>query len=138
MKHIQIKRMLIAGLIAYTLGVTAFLLSYMIPVMSNPEEQANLVLAIAIVPAAMIGAHYYYRLGPDTNSFLLGASMFVETIFLDAIITVPIFVIPAGGDYISFFTDPGFWIIGLEYVLAVVAYRARHLFGIFKRKREQV
>ena len=84
--------------------------------------QANLVLAIAIIPAAMLGARFYYRRGLTTNGFVLGTSMFLIAMVLDALITVPVFIIPAGGDYITFFTDPGFWMIGLEYVLAVAAY----------------
>jgi hypothetical protein len=29
---------------------------------------------------------------------------------------------PAGGSYRSFYGDPGFWIIGIEYVAAVALY----------------
>ena len=123
MKNLNVKRALIASLIAYTLGVSAFLGSFFVPVMSNPEAQANLVLGIAIIPAAMLAASFYYRKVKATNSFILGAFLFFITIILDALITVPVFVIPAGGNHISFFSDPGFWIIGLEYILAVVIYR---------------
>ena len=122
MKNLNVKSLLIASLIAYTLGVSAFLSSFSVSLMSNPEAQANLVLAIAIIPAAMLGAYFYYRKGYQTNGFLLGAMMFFITIILDALITVPLFVIPAGGDHISFFTDPGFWIVGLEYIIAVTIF----------------
>ena len=61
MKNLNVKSVSIAGLIAYVLGVSAFLGSFFVPVMSNPETQANLVLAMAIIPAAMLGARFYYR-----------------------------------------------------------------------------
>ena len=122
MKNLPVKSVLIAGSIAYLLGVSAFLGSFFVPFMSDPETQANLVLAIAIIPAAMLGARFYYRKGHETNGFVLGAAMFFMTMILDALITVPLFVIPAGGDHISFFTDPGFWLIGVEYILAVASF----------------
>ena len=122
MKNLNLRSVLIAGSIAYILGVSAFLGSFFVPILSDPEAQANLVLSIAIIPAAILGAYFYYRKGFNTNGLIVGVSMFFITMILDALITVPIFVIPAGGDYISFFTDPGFWMIGLEYVLAVFVY----------------
>ena len=48
--------------------------------------------------------------------------MFSSAIVLDAIITVPVFIMPNGGNYLSFFGDPGFWLIGFEYVAVVAAY----------------
>ena len=126
MKKLNVRSALIASVIAYILGVFAFLGSFFIPVMSDPEAQANLVLSIAIIPAAMLGARFYYRNLQEPNGFILGVFMFFIAMILDALITVPVFVIPAGGDHISFFTDPGFWIIGLEYILAVVIYWRIH------------
>ena len=122
MKNLNVKNLSIAGITAYILGVSAFLGSFLVPVIPDPEVQANLVLAIAIIPAAMLGARFYYRQGHKTNGFVLGASMFTIAMILDALITVPVFIIPAGGNHISFFTDPGFWMIGMEYILAVVVY----------------
>lgn len=122
MKRLNAKKASIAGGIAYSLGVTAFLGSFFVPVMSNPEAQANWVLSIAIIPAAMLGARFYYRSKYSTNGFILGGFMFFVAMVLDALITVPLFIIPAGGNHLTFFTDPGFWIIGLEYVLSVAAY----------------
>ena len=123
MKNLNVKSALISGAIIYVIGVSAFIGSFFIPVLSDPELQANLVLSIAIVPSAMLGAYLYYRNNHLTNSLILGSAFFVIAMFLDAVITVPVFVIPAGGDHISFFTDPFFWMIGLEYILAVVFFR---------------
>ncbi|MEM9921511.1 MAG: DUF5367 family protein [Bacteroidota bacterium] len=122
MKSLKVKSVLVAGFIAYIFGVSAFVGSFYVPFLPDPEVQANLVLSIAILPAAMLGARSYYRKGHSTNGFLLGAAMFFVAMILDALITVPLFIIPAGGNHIAFFTDPGFWIIGLEYVLAVAIY----------------
>jgi hypothetical protein len=122
MKNINIKRALISAAIVWTLGVTAFVASYFFPVMSDPDLQANWVLSIALIPSAALGAHIYYRKGYKTNGFVLGTCMFLVAMILDALFTVPIFIIPQGGNHITFFTDPGFWLIAIEYVSVIAVY----------------
>lgn len=122
MKNLNLKHAAISSIVVYILGILAFVGSFFIPIMNDPELQANLVLAIAIIPAAYLGAHIYYRKRYATHGFVLGIAMFFGAIILDAIITVPAFIIPNGGSHLSFFGDPGFWLIGLEYILAVMAY----------------
>ncbi len=123
MKNLSITSGFIAGMLAYILGISAFLVSFSVPVMSNPETQANLVLSVAIIPAAMLGAWFYYRKEHNTHGFVLGTFMFLVVMTFDALITVPLFIIPTSGSHLEFFTEPSFWIIGLEFILAVVIYR---------------
>lgn len=122
MKNLNVKHAAISSIIVYILGILAFVGSYFIPIMNDPELQANLILAIAIIPAAYLGAHIYYKKRHGTHGIVLGIAMFSAAIILDAAITVPLFIIPNGGSHLSFFGDPGFWLIGLEYILAVMAY----------------
>lgn len=122
MKTLSISKATISAIIVWTLGVTAYAGSYFIPIMEDPDLQANWVLSIALIPATVLGAHLYFRRGYRTNGLLLGSFMFLVTILLDACITVPVFIIPNGGDHLSFFGDPGFWLIGLEYIMVVTAY----------------
>ncbi len=122
MKNLHIKSAAISAIIVWTLGIIAFVTSYFFPIISDADLQANWVLTIAIIPAALIGAHIYYRKGHQTNGFLLGVCMFLVTMILDAIITVPFFIMPYGGNYVSFFTDIGFWLIAVEYISVIAAY----------------
>ena len=122
MKNIQIKSIFISAVIVWTIGVAAFAASYFVPLMSDADLQANWVLSLTLIPSAALGAHIYYRNGHKTNGFVLGASMFLVTMILDALITVPVFIVPYGGDHISFFTNLGFWLIAAEYVSVVAAY----------------
>ena len=121
-KIMNLKSVIISAIIVWTIGILAFLASYFVPVMSDPDLQANWVLSLVLIPAVLIGAHIYYRKGYKTNGFKLGLSMFAVTFCLDALITVPLFIIPSGGNYITFFTDIGFWLIAIEYVSVVAAY----------------
>ena len=119
MQTINLRRATIASFIIWILGVSAFVGSYYIPLMENLDEQANWFLTVALIPAILIGVYVYYRKSSRTNGLLLGGFMFFLTILLDAMITVPLFIIPAGGDHLSFFGDPGFWMLGIEYMLRV-------------------
>lgn len=118
----NIKRAMLSAIIVWTSGVSAFVGSYLINWMENPELQANLVLTIALIPSAILGAFLFYKKRENTNGFKLGISMFIVSMILDAALTVPLLVIPAGGSHLSFFTDPGFWLIAVEYILVVGLY----------------
>lgn len=120
MQTMNYKKAGISALIIWVIGVSAFVGSYYIPLMDNLDEQANWFLTGALIPATMIGVSVYYRKSRRTNGLLLGGFMFFLTMLLDAMITVPLFIIPAGGSHLSFFGDPGFWILGMVYVLLVV------------------
>ncbi|MEX0288764.1 MAG: DUF5367 family protein [Flavobacteriaceae bacterium] len=122
MKSIHIKSVLVSAVIVWALGVSTFVASYFVPVLSDPDLQANWVLSLALIPSASLGAHIYYRKGHNTNGFVLGVSMFLVAILLDALITVPVLIMPYGGNHLSFFTDPGFWLIAVEYISVVAAY----------------
>lgn len=122
MKNINLKHVIISCLVIYGLGIVSFVGSYFVPIMKDPDLQANLVLMAALIPAATTGAYLYYRRGNTTHGVVLGSVLFLSAIVLDAIITVPVFIIPNGGNHLTFFGDPGFWLIGVEYVVIVAAY----------------
>lgn len=122
MKSINYKSVIISAVIIWAIGVTAFVGSYFVPLMSDPDLQANWVLSLVLIPAASLGTHIYYRKGHQTNGFVLGIAMFLVTMILDALITVPLFIMPYGGNHLTFFTDPGFWLVAVEYVSVVAAY----------------
>ncbi len=118
----NITRVILAAAIAWTLGASAYIGSHFFTLMDDPEMQANTILAVALIPSAILGASFYYKKGATTNGFKLGTMMFLIAMCFDALITVPVFIIPEGGSHLSFFGDPGFWLIALEYMLVVKVY----------------
>lgn len=122
MKKLNLKYAFLSGLVVYIIGINFFLCSYYITLLEDVELQSNIILAIVIIPAAMLGARFYYHKVQKSNGLHLGIAMFGIAAILDAVITVPIFFIPAGGNHYQFFTNPWFWYIALEYVLTVVIY----------------
>ncbi len=118
----SITRAFFAAILIWTLGVSAYVASFSFQLLENPDVQANIVLLFSLVPITYLGASFYYRKGFPTHGFKLGAFLFGIAMLLDAAITVPVFIIPAGGNHLTFFTDPGFWIIAVVYISVVVIY----------------
>ncbi|WP_075340402.1 hypothetical protein [Tenacibaculum agarivorans] len=107
-------RAILSAIMVWILGVTAFLLSYSFSVLSNPDVQANITLTLGIIPSVCLGTFVYYKKGEITPSNLAFIFMGTSAI-LDILITVPMFIIPAGGSYAEFFSDPMFYIIMVEF-----------------------
>lgn len=116
-------RAIILGIIMWLLGVGVFTLSSLIPILNNPAFQSNLFLSIAIIPIAWFGARYFYRSSRvKFHSIHLSSILLILFILLDALITVPLFILPTGGSYTSFFGDSTFWLIALELFLVIYSY----------------
>lgn len=116
------KRVLLSATIVWILGVCSYIGSFFFELIEDSELQANLVLLIALIPITIFGANFYYKKGNKTNGYKLGVVMFIVAMVLDALITVPLFIIPEGGNHLAFFTDSGFWLIAVEYILVVGFY----------------
>ena len=64
----------------------------------------------------------YYKKDIATHGFKVGQVFLLTAAFLDAVITVPLFVIPNGGNHYAFFVDLGFWTIALIMVTTALLY----------------
>jgi len=106
----------------WSLGVGAFVLSFFIPLIENAEKQANLILFLVVAPLVWFGSRMYYKSEQKTHGLLVGLVFLATAGLLDALITIPFLVIPNGGSYYQFFTDVGFWVIALEFLLVTTLY----------------
>ena len=122
----KIFRAIIIALIIWILGVSAFSLSFLVPILENAQLQANLILVCVVVPLVWFGSKLYFLTGNKAKGLWLGLTFFSVAALLDALITVPFLVIPSGGSYLEFYTDPGFWCIGLLFLGVPSLYR--HLY----------
>ena len=109
-------RAIIIGTGIWAFGVGAFISSFSISILENAEQQANMVLFLAVLPLLGFGTKLYYKSGSTTQGFWVGLTFFTIAAVLDALITVPYLVIPNGGSHYEFFSDLGFWTIGLLFV----------------------
>ena len=115
-------RVIMVGAVVWLFAVTFYTLSYQFPFLENPDEQANIVLFTVVMPLVWLGCHIYYKKDRATHGFKIGQILLLTAAFLDAVITVPLFIIPNGGSYSSFFSDPGFWLIAFEMIATAVLY----------------
>ncbi len=118
----KIKRAIVLGIVIWSIGILLYSISYYIPILENAETQANLVLLIAVMPLVWLGCNYYYKKDKQTHGYFVGLTLLLTAVLLDALITVPFFVIPKGGSHYSFFTDLGFWLIAIEFLVVATLY----------------
>jgi hypothetical protein len=110
---------IVCGVLVWILGVSLYLLSLYVPILENPDLQSNIVLVLAIIPSSCFGTYLFYRKNYIRPSSL-ALRFIIVTIILDALITVPVFIIPNGGSYSEFFGDPMFYIIVVEFYFIVL------------------
>ena len=110
------------GIIIWIIGVSMYTVSFYIPILEDPELQANILLSLGILPIVWFGAKLYYRKRSTIKGYWLGLIFFLTAGVLDALITVPYLIVPTGGTYYDFFTAIGFWLIGMEFILTTIAY----------------
>lgn len=115
-------RAILIGVLIWVLGVSIFMASYYLSFMEDLIQQAGIVLAIAIVPLVWLGMFLYYKKGDKTHGYEVGEIMLLTSVALDALITVPFTIIPAGGSHFSFFTSFDFWFIAFEFIIVAVLY----------------
>lgn len=116
------KRAIFIGIAIWIIAILFYSISYYVPILKNVDNQAGIVLFIVVIPVVWIGTAFYYKKDKKTHGYLVGQTMLLTSIALDALITVPYFVIPNGGNHYAFFTSLGFWIIAFEFLLVSVLY----------------
>jgi len=115
-------RAILIGTGIWFVAVAFYTLSFQFPILENPDQQANMVLFTVVMPLVWLGSHIYYKKDSTTHGFKIGQVFLLTAAFLDAIITVPMFIIPNGGSHYTFFVDPGFWTIAFEMIAIAVLY----------------
>ena len=115
------------GSFVWILGVSAFSILYMLPIMEDRYLQANIGLALVVPPLVWLGTWIYYKREKFTHGLKLGLLMLMASATLDALITVPILIIPYGGSYASFFGSLDFWLIAIEFILVSLTYWYLHV-----------
>jgi len=115
-------RALAIGALVWIFGVSGFTAIYELPLMENRYLQANIGLALVVPPLVWLGAWLYYKKSKSTHGLKLGILMLLASVILDALITVPMTIIPYGGSYASFFGSLDFWLIAVEFVAVATFY----------------
>lgn len=97
------------------------ILGHVAMVKDSLDKQALIVGAL-IVPFAIFGASIYYRTGGKENGMMIGLTMALTALVLDAVITVPLIEIPKGGSYQSFYTYPLLWLLVMLNTVTVYSF----------------
>ncbi len=122
MYPLPFKDIFISATFIWSIGLLGLIGSYFFSVIPDATEQSVWLQSIVLIPAALIGAHLYYRKGLNTNGFILGTAILLVMIGLDAFFKVPFFLMPYGTSWVQYFTDFNYWLLGIEVVTVVAAY----------------
>ena len=114
------RKAILYGILIWGWIIAAYSASSFVTLLDNPVLQEYLALIVSVFLFVTLGSWLYFRKRPEDSGIKVALIMAATTVVLDAIFTVPVFVIPAGGSYQEFFTAPGFWMIISEYVLVVL------------------
>ena len=124
---------IVCGMLIWILVVSFYLLSFYLPVLENSELQSNIVLAVAIIPCGSLGTYLFYKKSYRKPSIL--ALIFIAvSIVLDRLVSVPLFIIPDGGSFSTFFGEPMFYILVVEFYF-IVLYFGNYLMKKTKTKK---
>lgn len=118
----KVIRAILVGVVIWILAVSFYTISFYFPVIENTETQANLILLLSVIPLVWLGSNYYYKNENETHGVLIGLIFLAVSAILDALITVPVFMMPKGINHYTFFTALGFWFIALVFVSIVTLY----------------
>ncbi|MDG1729176.1 MAG: DUF5367 family protein [Algibacter sp.] len=116
------QRAILLGIAIWIIAILFYSISYAIPILENLDTQANVVLFVVVMPLVWFGCYFYYKKDNKTHGLKVGQTFLLTAVALDALITVPLFVMPNGGSHYSFFTSVGFWIIAFEFLLVASLY----------------
>ena len=116
------QRAILLGIAIWIIAILFYSISYAIPILEDLDTQANIVLFIIVLPLVWFACSIYYKKDNKTHGLKVGQTMLLTAVALDALITVPFFVMPNGGNHYTFFTSLGFWIIAFEFLLIASLY----------------
>ncbi len=122
-------RAIFSGVISWLLTLSSFMLMELIPTLRDSDLLQNLLVLVLLIPIIIIGLRFYHRKGSKNRGAILGVVMAVVALTLDAVLTVPLIIIPEGGDYMSFFTNPFLGLMFIEFV------GIAHFYGVVKVRR---
>jgi hypothetical protein len=113
----KIVRAIVSGIIIWVSIFIVFTIMSFIPVIKDSEIQQNMLLWVVLIPIVLFGVSFYYKKEMYTNGLLLGLVVVTVSLILDALITVPLVIIPHGGSYNSFFASPLLLVTVVEILL---------------------
>lgn len=114
----NLSRAFLTGTMVWVAIFSVFTILSFIPSLHDAETLQTIIVYLFLIPILYYGLTFYYKKGKTNNGFQLGLIIIVTCLILDALITLPLVIIPHGGDYMSFFTSPLLLIMGLE-ILAI-------------------
>jgi hypothetical protein len=116
-------RAILSGALIWVLVFSLFAVLTFLPVTKDSEFLQGLISILLLIPFALLGAAFYWKKGDTSQGFIYALIMAATALFLDAIITVPLFEMPyTGRGYKEFCSNPLLWILVFENMAVIYSY----------------
>lgn len=121
-------RAIVAGIIAWALIFVEWSIIIFMPGVKDIGDWQYLIHYVLLIPIVIAGVSFYYggkKKPKDKNNIALGVIMLATGLILDALVTIPFFVIPQGGSFLEFYLSPLMLIGYLIFLVVAFAYRRK-------------
>ena len=119
-------RAILVGALLWTLIFVEWSIMVFVPVLKDMVQVQWFIHFLLLIPIVIYGVNYYFKSAHKINGYLLGAIMLATIVFLDAIISVPLFMAPKGMSHQEFFIQLPMIIAMAEIVV---------ISGLYSKKR---
>lgn len=115
-------RLLFTGLLMWLSIFTVFTALVMLPVTKNSLSLQNTLLVVFVAPIVLACTAIYYKTGANAHGIIVGFLFTAISLCLDALITLPLIIIPSGGSYQAFYSSTILWVVVVESITLVFLY----------------
>lgn len=123
MKKIHLFRAILSGAMVWSMVFSLFIILSIVPVIKDSNHYQGIIIALLIIPFALLGALFYYKKGATSNGSVVGLFMALTALVLDSCITVPFLILPTeNGSYLMFYSDPLLWILIAENIVVLTLF----------------
>jgi hypothetical protein len=119
-------RAIIAGLIVWALIFVEWTVLIFVPGLRSLGNWQFIIHYAMLVPITIAGISFYYgKNEKKIHGLYLGAVMLATGLILDALITLPFFVVPQGGSFVGYYMNPLMLIGYLVFLVVAFAYKKK-------------
>ncbi len=118
----NLKRAILFGALIWLLVFVEWSILVFAPYVKESINLQWTIHFILLIPIVGYATHSYYKKKSKDHGLVVGLIMLLAALVLDAIISVPLFILPQGMTYAMFFLNPLMLAGMLEFLLISYAY----------------
>ncbi len=115
-------RAVLSGIILWIMIFSLYTLISFIPLFRQSIILQNSIVFIGVIIFVYFSVLFYFRKGKKISGLMLAILMIITALGLDALVTVPMVMIPQGIGYKIFYATPFLWLMVAEILMFTVLF----------------